>query len=679
MTFQDKQLEWNRKMYKLRGVKMDSTLFTLLLDADEPYAAGLFENPDANREIRYARAQQLFWERAELPEYDGGMLYPNGNYSGPGKYAVYPFYPYTFNLNTVLLHEKCPEAEYEVLQEYRRVPFIPQVHTVGGHGWVHSHINFPRILKEGLCTYRKRVEALPADDFKTAMLLVLDGIHMYKQRLVQKLKESDAPCKLISALDHAEEAPGNFYEAIVLYNFVYYVDTCDDIGRPDTNLYPYWNGEDATELFREFFTHVDYNAAWSGALGPETNELTIQIINAIHHIRRPNLQLRLKKDTPDDVWDAVYGSLGSSCGQPSFYNEELYQKQLLLKCPEVSSEDRERLVFGGCTETMIEGMSNVGSDDAGLNTAHIYDRFTRNHLADFSDFTSYYKAFCETCRREIDLMLETNNLFRRARALYRPQPVRTLLIDDCIDNRKDFNAGGARYYWSVSNIAGFVNVVDSLCVVRELVFEKKLYTADAFHEALDRRDADFLRLARNCPCFGVADPKCDELAADFANVIYDSFEGKECYPCGKFFPVSNQFTTYESAGWNVLATPDGRDAVEPLCDSLGAVHAKDTKGPTALLTSTASLPLYKVLGTPIMNLRMKKEHLPTMLRPLVEAFFEKGGMQLQISVLSREEMLDAQVHPENHQNLIVRIGGFSEYFVRLSPKLQETVLKRTEY
>ena len=128
-----------------------------------------------------------------------------------------------------------------------------------------------------------------------------------------------------------------------------------------------------------------------------------------------------------------------------------------------------------------------------------------------------------------------------------------------------------------------------------------------------------------------------------------------------------------------MATPDGRDVYEPLCDSLGSVHGKDTEGPTALLNSVSRLPLNRVLGTPVMNIRMRKENLSTILKPLVTTFFEKGGMQLQVSCLSREEMLDAQAHPEKHENLIVRIGGYSEYFNRLTPALQESVLARTEY
>jgi formate C-acetyltransferase len=198
-------------------------------------------------------------------------------------------------------------------------------------------------------------------------------------------------------------------------------------------------------------------------------------------------------------------------------------------------------------------------------------------------------------------------------------------------------------------------------------------------KALDDQDPVFLRKARRCPCFGVDDDKADALGTRLANFIYDCFEERACWPSGKYMTVSNQFVTYEQAGSIVGATPDGRAAWEPLCDSLGAVHGKDVKGPTALLSSTAKLPLERITGTPIMNIRIKKENLPTLLKPLVLTFFEKGGMQLQVSCLSREDMLAAMENPEKHSGLIVRVGGYSEYFVRLSRELQETILKRTEH
>jgi len=661
----------------------EKTVSQRLFEMNEPYAAGLFEFPDREPIYRYANAARRFWELADIVPYDGGALYPCGRCMGKDNPSVKvkPDYSYTFAIDRRGLKEKADAECYEaVCAEYDRVSGFPTPHTIGGAGYTHSFINYSRILRDGICGYRRRVEALQEGDFKEGLLLTLQGIEIYRQRLIRHLKEQESVHPgLIEALEHADEPPRTLYEALVMWNFVYYADGCDDIGRLDTHLIRFWQGEDIVDLLHELYTHVDANDGWSGALGPDYNALTVQCIQASHYIRRPSLQLRVRPDMPDEVWQAVYASLATSCGQPALYNEELFQQALKREFPDIPDEDLERCSFGGCTETMLEGISNVGSDDLGLHAALIYDRFTRAHLKEYDSFQAYYEGLCAEIYRETGEALDILTEYRRTRAKYRPQPVRTLFIDDCIDKGLDFNAGGARYYWSVSNVAGLINVIDSLSAVRELVFEKKEYTAEAFLEALDSRDPAFLKKARKCPCFGVDDDRIDELAADLAGRIYEGFNQRACYPSGKYMTVSNQFTTYEYAGSIVQATPDGREAYSPLCDSLGSVHGKDVKGPTALLNSVSKLPLKRVVGTPVMNIRIRKENLASILKPLTQTFFEKGGMQLQVSCLSREEMLDAMEHPEKHENLIVRIGGYSEYFNRLTPALKKTVLERTEY
>ncbi|MBO5273777.1 MAG: hypothetical protein J6I45_04090 [Clostridia bacterium] len=660
------------------------TLSDRLFSVGEPYAAGFFEFEGHSLLYNFANAHRRFLEQAVLAPYDGGRLYPCGPniryYHENANMAVMPEFSYTYSFNHPHLQKKCPEAAEALLSLHQKVAPIQTPHTVGGAGYTHGFVNYKRILAEGLSGYRARVTALSDGDFKEAMLLLLDGIEAYRKRCVALLRESNADTALIDALEYVpEHSPRNIYEALVAWNFIYYIDGCDDIGALDRNLLPYYNGEDIVDLIHELFLHVNVNNGWSGPLGPEYNEITRQCIRAIQGCRRPNLQLLVKPDMPDEIWDEIYASLATSCGQPALYNYNRYMTMLKSLMPEVPDENWSRLSFGGCTETMLEGISNVGSDDAGINTALIFDCYLRAHLADCTDFDSFYHGLVSQIRLENAEVMDILNEYRRTRALYRPQPVRTLFVDDCIDKQRDFNDDGARWYWSVINVAGLINVIDSLSVIRALVYEEKRYTAEQFIEKMDSRDPDFLAEARACPCYGVDDDRADLLGASLAKEIFDAFDQRTCYPRGKFYPVSNQFVTYADAGIPVAATPDGRCCSAPLCDSIGAIHGNDTKGPSALLNSVSKLPFDRVIGTPIMNLRMKKEHLDSLLKPLVSVFFERGGMQLQISCISREDILDAMEHPENHRNLIVRIGGYSEYFNSLSPTLKQNVLERTEY
>lgn len=663
------------------------TIVKRLRDAGEYYAAGLLENKNDTPLLAFSRATADFFAHAALPPYDGRRLYPcglslmNTNYLG----AV-PEYSYTWRYLPSEIEKKVPEAVPYLNEIAGRVAPIWTPHIVGGAGYTHSFINFRRILHDGLNGYRSRVEALPEGDFRLAMTVLLDGIETLRQRMIAYLESekttenAERITAIIDALSWVpNHTPRNIYEAIIAWNFVYYVDGCDDLGGLDRGLYPYWHGENIEDLLKELYSHVDINNGWSSPLGPHYNELTVQCLHAARNCRRPSIQLLVTEDMPDAVWEAAYASIGSGCGQPALYNWHGFQREVKARLPQVTDADMSYMAFGGCTETMIEGLSNVGSDDAGINTALIFDHFFREHLRDYTDFDAFLEGYCVAVETTIDEVCAILEEHRKTRAAYRPQPIRTLLIDDCIDKQVEFNAGGARYNWSVMNVAGMINVIDSMAVIEKLVFAEKKYTADDFIALLDSRDPAFLALCKNCPKHGNDDIAVNRIADIVSDRVFSRFETHTCTPDGKYFAVSNQFVTYADAGVGIRATPDGRADNDPLCDSCGAIHGRDVCGPTAMLKSVTALNLGKVLGTPVTNLRMAKAHIDTLLKPMVQGFFAEGGMQLQITCASREELLDALAHPEQHENLVVRIGGYAEYFNRLTPVLKQTVIDRTEY
>ncbi len=662
----------------------NTSLVARLREKGEIYAAALIEHPDRSPIWRYSYALRTFFAEGHIQPYDGGRLYPSGLTMGKDPVnrdmGLFPDFSFTIRFFPKVIEERVPEALPVLQAEIGKVIPVRSVHTIGGDGYTHSFINYRRILKDGLNGYRRRVEALPEGEFREAMLMVLEGIALYKERCLENLRQADAPQELIDALNYVpDNSPRTIYEALVAWNFAFYFDGCDDLGGLDRGLLPFWNGEDIIDLLRELYRHVDVNDAWSMPLGPDYNSLTVQCILASKNNRRPSIQLLVKEDMPDEIWQAAVESLSSSCGQPAFYNWESYRREFRHRLPQVTEADLHYLAFGGCTETMVEGLSNVGSDDAGINSALIFDEFMRSHLSEYDDFEGFVSGYLDQVRlaiRDIVGILET---YRKTRAENRPQPIRTLFVDDCLDRMTDFNAGGARYNWSEVNVAGLINVIDSLMVLKRLVFEEKEYAPDDFIRLLDDQDPVFLARCDAQPKHGNDDPEVNRIARYVSGEIYGEFEKYTCTPGGRYFPVSNQFTTYEFAGLRVRATPDGRPSGAPLNDSCGAVQGRDTQGPTALLNSVAALRLDLVLGTPVTNIRLSRDSLKTLLRPMVEGFFRSGGVQLQVTSASREELLDAVEHPEKHQNLIVRIGGYSEYFVRLTPALQRTVIDRTEY
>ena len=153
-------------------------------------------------------------------------------------------------------------------------------------------------------------------------------------------------------------------------------------------------------------------------------------------------------------------------------------------------------------------------------------------------------------------------------------------------------------------------------------------------------------------------------------------KGSVCFGEG-FLSASIQFMGQVGAGKRVGATPDGRAAKSPLCDSLAAIFGKDSRGPTALLNSVTALALDKALGTPVLNFNIAPRFPDSVLRALILGYVSNGGIQMQITCSTREDLQDALIHPELYNNLIVRVGGYSEYFNNLTDELKQMVIDRS--
>ena len=656
---------------------LPNEMYSFFTDRAEYYGAGYYEEPYKSPFERFSRALRYYFENYGLPDYSGEPLYPCGaKWKTP---LVNPDFSFTIAVDWRRLGEQSAEAKDTLLNELSLYDSrVPSVHTVGGNMYTHSYPNFKRIVYEGLDSYEKRIGKISDGEIRNGLLDLMVGIRCFHSRILHKLKAEGAEdSELYKALTKVPfSAAETLYEALVCWNFVYYLDGCDDIGRMDADLIPLYKGEDMTEVFRCFFKNVDANSGWSGTLGPDYNPLTVQCLKACKGSRRPSLELRVKPDMPKEVWDAAIEAIHAGGGSPSLYNEVGYQEALARLFPDIPANDRINCAGGGCTETMLAGMSNVGSLDAGINTAFIFHNVMRRSLVSSADFNDFYNVFIDEYSSQARNVMDSISESQRIRSKFKPQPMRTLLVDDCIDRGKDFNNGGARYYWSVVNLAGIINVIDSMLAIKRLVFDEGKMTAEELLKRLDSGE----RIGRSgTDHHGVDSDEANEMAARLSRDLCAVFEEKTPYMGGKFLPSSIQFTTYINAGKRVGATPDGRLAGEPLCDSIGAINGNDVKGATALLNSAAALCQSKMVGTPVLNLKLNSSMLPIALPALVQGYFDRGGMQMQVTCVSKEELLDAEKHPEKYPSLIVRIGGYSEYFSRLSPELRRSVIERTCY
>jgi formate C-acetyltransferase len=234
---------------------------------------------------------------------------------------------------------------------------------------------------------------------------------------------------------------------------------------------------------------------------------------------------------------------------------------------------------------------------------------------------------------------------------------------------------------------GIANLIDSLNAIKKFVYHENLIGKQELMEALkaDFKGYEKVRsMLQSAPKYGNDDPEADGMAREVIEYTWQELYQHETPRGGRYLASVILFTTYYGAGLQVAATPDGRKAFDVLTDSVGAAQGRDLNGPTSLLKSVASLPLYLAVGSPVLNLRFQKKMLKTddelrKLAALIRSFFKQGGLQVQIAVISTEDMKAAQAEPEKYKNLIVRIGGYSEYFNRLDKELQDSVIARTEH
>lgn len=595
-------------------------------------------------------------------------------------------------------------------------------------GYTHSNPDIRRVVSEGFdaitAELAGEIAACRACEDESAQeelkfLLALDdyaqGVQSFHARVVAALRAARHP--VAAPLAHAFVKPARtFLEGMLAVNFIWMLDGCDSLGRLDQALGPLFDVEPDPELARrlldELWQQFERLNAWNLQIGgamPDghdgTNRLTLECIAACqrNRARRPNVAFRITSRTPDAALRAALVALAEGSGRPALYNDDLYVQTLLKLGLVTDPVDAREVGFGGCTETMIGGPSNVGSLEGTLNLAKalelaLHDGFDpvmqvqagphTGRFADFHDFPAFQRAVERQIQYLTDAFVAGSKQALRQRFTQGdPKLRRSLFTRDCVRRHRSFEAGGARYNWSVVSYQGIANLIDGCAAVRDCVFTAGTVGRE---ELLDALAADFAgvehiqRRLLAVPKFGNDIAAVDVLGRDLLQFAWSQLLAHEPPRGGRYVPSCILFTTYLGAGRQVGATPDGRNAFAVLTDSVGPVQGRDTHGPTAMLHSVAQLPLHLAIGTPVLNMRFQKslftqEQGLTALTALVRAFFAQGGMQVQISVLDRTELLAAQRQPTQYADLIVRIGGYSEYFSRLDPKLQDSVIARTEH
>jgi pyruvate-formate lyase len=607
------------------------------------------------------------------------------------------------------------------------------VYWAGGWGG-HAVLGYEEVLAEGTEGLRRAVLSRQTAEtdpekiaFREALLVICDGIDGFAQNYAQAAvdlaaREHDSArhAELMAIAARATQVPRfgarTFPEALQSLWFLHVLDEADSPGRVDQFLLPYYQDDLAAgrltreeaqvwtdHLWRRFAEHRSWNVC-VGGVRPDgsdgTNDLTYLALEAARRSGQvaPNLSLRLHRDSPPELWAKAVEVIATGIGMPALYNDDVLVPALMrYGIPEEEARD---YALNGCSQVDIQGRSHMGLEDGELNLLKclelaLHDGFDPvgkqqlgPHTGDprtFADFEQLWQAYTAQVEHFTACLTAASNAWQQAYAETSPSLLRSLLVEDCAERGLDLKAGGPRYNHGQILTQGIANTADALMALRKLVFEERRMAMAELLAALeaDLPDASVRSmLLRGAPKFGNDEEEVDALAARLVEHFYRHLATYPTWRGGSFGGGAIVFTRAITFGANVGATPDGRHAGTPLADSVGAAQGRDRQGPTALLHSVARAPQGLALCAYVLNVKFSpatlQEH-PEKVAALFRTYFQEGGQQLQVNVVDREALLAAQAQPELHQNLIVRVGGFSGSFVRLSAELQADVIARTEH
>lgn len=442
------------------------------------------------------------------------------------------------------------------------------------------------------------------------------------------------------------------------------------------------------------------------------NGLSFLVLQSVAQTRltQPNLTVRYHAGMDKHFFDECIEVMKLGFGMPAFNNDEVIVPSFINWG--VKEEDAYNYSAIGCVETAVPGkwgyrctgMSYINfprvllcamNNGVDLTSGR---RFTKGwgHFTDMETYGDLLKAWDRTVREMARYSVIVENAIDKASERDVPDILCSTLTDDCIGRGKTIKEGGAVYDFISGLQVGVANMADSLAAIKKLVYEEKKVTRQQLWDALldDFRSPENQRIQQllrdGAPKYGNDDDYVDRLVVE----AYDSYLDEiRKYPNTRYqrgpiggirYGGTSSISANVGQGMGTMATPDGRNAYEPLAEGCSPAHNADKNGPTAVLKSVSKLPTEKITGGVLLNQKMTPQMLSTeenkqKLEMLIRAFFNRlHGYHVQYNIVSRETLLDAQKHPEKHKDLIVRVAGYSAFFNVLSKKTQDDIIGRTE-
>lgn len=528
---------------------------------------------------------------------------------------------------------------------------------------------------------------------------------------VSELNEISDSCKRI-----AFGRPESFRDALQLLWFIdMSVAIGDQIrqiapGRIDRTLYSFYKNDiekgiltydKALLLLEQFYLLINEFiidglaiSVMVGGVDSEGNDTANELSYlAFEALRRTNLVyptvgLCWHEGTPDNLTDLAVELISKGYSTPAFFGDEVIQEG--LKKYGAPEDESCNYINSTCVEITPVGSSNiwVASPYFSLCKILLEEIESQYDLAGTGSFEVFLKSYFKRLAVFIEEGAEVQNEFRERRSRHGCKPLQSVFTKGCIESGKDIDRGGAVYNWVECSFVGLANLADSLYVIKKEVFDEKKISLrqlkDILHKDFKGFEFERLRFAKY-PKYGNCVEEVDGILKRICFFIEEECAKHRMKPDDSpFVPGAFCWIMHEKLGADCGATPDGRFAGKPFADGGGPAQGREKNGPTSAILSTVSWEQSPFIGGVAFNMKFNKSLFDSpasvgKLRDTIVTFLKKGGFETQINVIDSKVLKKARKNPEDYRDLVVRIGGYTDYFTRLSPGMQEEVLMRTEY
>ncbi|MCR5313442.1 MAG: glycyl radical protein [Bacteroidaceae bacterium] len=552
---------------------------------------------------------------------------------------------------------------------------------------------------------------------------------------IEELKKIEDTCRWVPA-----HAPRDMHEAIQMYWFVHLGTVtelngwdCMNPGHIDQHLYPFYKKglEDGTltrdkakELISCFWikfnnqpappkvgvtalesgTYNDFTNINIGGIDKYGNDATNEISYIILEVQeelhelQPGLSIHVSKVTPDEFVIAGAKVIRQGHGYPSCFNPDTYVQELVNQgksledareggtsgCIEVGAFGKEAYILTGYLNTpkileitLNNGLDPVTGKKLGLETG---DPRT------FKTYEELYDAYHKQMVYFVNMKLAVNNYIERMFSLYAPATFLSLFIDDCITRGKDYYSGGARYNTQYIQCTGLGTITDCLSTLKKHVFEDHKFTMDEILDAVAHNFEGNEKMRQfiinRTPFFGNDDDYADSIAVKVYDDLVKAIKGHPNTRGGSTELNMLSTTCHNYFGSVCGASCNGRLAKFAISDGTSPAHGADTNGPTSVVKSLGKLDQTKSGGT-LLNVRFvpqlfKRDEDLKKIVSLIRTYFNLGGHHIQFNVVDTATLLEAQTHPDEYKDLLVRVAGYSDYFNDMTAQLQNEIIARTE-